>query len=348
MFERTELNESDVVDYDLNDENKDLLEDFAFEVYQQQSKISAERYLSGVERYVAWLELMATESDREYPSDLLEADEGDVYDYFGWLSNSDWAINTRKSYFTAVQRLYRWAEQTGRGDNITEPHSIDDFTFEAGELAESKGETGESDKYLSRSEVQQLWHPDNIPSPRVRNELAFKLLWYTTMRTRALAEVKLENIDREDGRIVIPNLKPGNNEPPFREVVYPVERVEPLMQEWIDRKRGVLGPYSDSEYLLLTHQSPEMRPSHISRLVKDAARNAGINEIEGKDMGGKKRWKITGHTIRHSAITYYANQTDVPIHFIQRQAGHSKIETTLDYVHDDEEAFRREIQSVWQ
>ena len=49
MFERTELNESDVVDYDLNDENKDLLEDFAFEVYQQQSKISAERYLSGVD-----------------------------------------------------------------------------------------------------------------------------------------------------------------------------------------------------------------------------------------------------------------------------------------------------------
>jgi len=350
MFERTELDESDVVDHELGDENEELLEDFAFEVYQQQSEISAERYLSAVNRYVCWLELMEERADRkEYPYSPLDADEGDVYDYFSWLSNTDWSRNTRKSYFTAVQRFYNWVEQTGRGDDVTSPHSIEDFSLEAGELAESRGETGEEEKYLTREEVRQLWQPEYLSSPQTRNELALKLLWYTTIRCKALTEIKIENIDREEGRIIIPNLKPGGNEAPFREVVYPTERIEPLLDEWIGRKRMTIGPYhEDSEYLFLTHQNPKMRPSHVSRIIKDSAKEAGLNEVQATDARGKKRWKVTGHILRHSAITYYANQTDVPIHFVQRQAGHSKIETTLDYVHDDEEAFRREIQSVWQ
>ena len=350
MFERTELDEIEVVDHELGEKNEELLEDFAFEVYQQQSEISAERYLSGVDRYVCWLDLMAERADRkDYPATPLESGEGHVYDYFSWLSNTDWSVNTRKSYFTAVQRFYSWVEQTGRGEDVSDPHSINDFSLDAGDLEESVGETGEEEKYLSREEVRQLWQPEHLAPPQTRNELALKLLWYTTIRTKALTEIKLEKIDRDDGRIIVKNLKPGDGEPPYREVVYPPERIEPLLDEWIGKQRKTLGPYHDeSEYLLLTHQSPKMRPSHVSRIIKDSAKEAGLNEVQGTDSRGKNRWKVTGHILRHSSITYYANQTDVPIHFTQKQAGHSKIETTLDYVHDDEEAFRREIQSVWQ
>ncbi len=348
-FKRVELDEGEVVEYEVEGENYELMEDFAFEVYQQQNQISAKRYVSGVDRYVAWLELMADRAERkDYPTEPLKADSGVAYDYFSWLSNTDWAVNTRESYFAAVQRFYRWVEQSARGEDITEPHSIDDFELDAGNL-DRELEQQKYEKAIPRSDVEQLWHADNIPSPRTRNELAFKLLWYTTMRTRALAEVKIDNIDRENGVIVIPNLKPGDDDAPFREVVYPPERLEPLLREWLDRgKRASLGPHAGSPYLLVTHQSPQMRPSHISRLVKDAARNAGLNEVTGEDVRGRQRWKVTGHTIRHSSITYLANKTDVPIHFVKRQAGHSKLETTLSYVQDDDDEFQRRLKQSWE
>lgn len=358
-FDRVELDEAEVVEHEVIEENLELIENFAFEVYQQQTEISAKRYVSGVDRYVAWLELMADRASRkDYPRDPLDADSGHVYDYFSWLVNTDWGVNTRKSYFSAVQRFYRWVDQSGRGDDITESHSIDDFTLEPGELEKARQQTADDDEYLwiPREEVELLWAVENVPSPRTMWELAIKLMWYTTMRGRALCEIKIDNIDRQEGVIVIPNLKPGSDEPPFRDVVYPFERIEPLMAEWLDHgKRESLGAHvEESPYLFPSLRRPrkdgkeiKLRPSFLSKKVREAADNAGINEVESTDVRGQKRWKVTGHTIRHSAITFLANKTDVPIHLVQRQAGHSKIETTLSYVHDDDEEFRRRFRMAW-
>ncbi|MFB6253313.1 MAG: hypothetical protein ABEI06_01730, partial [Halobacteriaceae archaeon] len=158
------------------DKNQELLEDFAFDIYQQQKEISADRYVSGTDRYFSWLELMAKHAERDYPSDPLVADEGVVYDYFSWLANREWGIQTRKSYFSSVQRFYKWVEQSGRGEDITEPHSIDDFTLEPGELETNRQQAKDDTDHLwiPREQVEQLWHPDNVPSPRTQYELAFQ------------------------------------------------------------------------------------------------------------------------------------------------------------------------------
>lgn len=337
---------------DDRDSARELIESFAFQIYQQQSEISSDTYISGVDRYAAWLELMAARAKRkDYPANPLAADQGHVYDYFSWLVNTDWSVNTRKSYFASVQRFYAWIEQSGKGENITEPHSIEGFNLDPGALEKSRQDTAGDDEphWIPREEAELLWHPDNVPSPRPMYELAFKLMWHTTMRCKAMTEIKIDNIDREAGRIVIPNLKPGDDEAPFRQVLYPVDRIEPLLVEWLDReKRDALGPYKDSEYLFPTHQSEQLNPSRLSRMVKQAAKSAGINEVEATDAAGKKRWKITGHTLRHSGITYLANETQVPIQMVKRQAGHSKIETTLSYVHDDDDAFHRALNAAWE
>ncbi|MFB6253312.1 MAG: tyrosine-type recombinase/integrase [Halobacteriaceae archaeon] len=177
-----------------------------------------------------------------------------------------------------------------------------------------------------------------------------KLMWHTTARSRAIANIKIDNIDRKEGEILIENLKSGKDEAPYRTVVYPPDRIDPLLTEWLDRgKREGLGPYSDdSSYLFLTHQSEQLRAERLSRKVKWAAQDAGINEKIGTDARGKTRWKVTAHTIRHSAITWLANETDVPLHLVKRQAGHSKYETTLSYVHEDDEAFKRELNKAWE
>lgn len=353
MFEdRVELDVEEVREHEVTGENDDLLQKFLFKVYQQQTEKSAKRYGSGVDRYMAWLELMSERAERmDYPESPLDIGKRGIDDYFSWLANTEWGIETRKSYFSAVQRFYRWVNQTGRGDNITESYSIDDYTLEPGELEKNRQQTTNDDDYLwiPREEIELLWHPDYVPAPRTQYELAFKLMWYTTARAQAISDIKIENIDREDGEILIPNLKSGGHEPPYRTVIYPVDRIEPLLTEWLDRgKRDALSPYADeSPYLFLTHQSEKLRSDRISRKVKWAAQNADINEESGTDVQGKTRWKVTAHCVRHSAITYLANQTTTPIHLVRRQAGHSQLSTTLSYVHDDDDAFRRELQNAW-
>jgi integrase/recombinase XerD len=343
----------------LDGENEELLEDFAFKIYQQQTGVSSEKYVSGVDRYFTWLELMAEHAKRNYPKYPLEADEGDVYDYFSWLSNTEWGINTKKSYFAAVQRFYKWVDQSGKGENITDSHSIDDFTLDPGALERERQRTASGDDrfWLPAEDVEKLWMPENLPSPRTMWELAFKLMWYTTARSKAICEIKIDNIDREEGMIVIPNLKPGDDEPAFREVLYPVERIEPLLTDWLDRRgRKSLGEHvRESEYLFPSLERPRkpdkeirLRPSFLSKKVKEAAKNAGVNGVTGKDVRGQKQWKVTAHTIRHSAITYLANETDIPIHMVKKQAGHSKLDTTLSYIHDDEAAFKREFRQAWE
>ena len=372
--ERVELEIAEVREYEVgNDEedevedndgeevedNDELLQDFTFELYQQQTRKSAKRYASGVDRYMAWLELMGERAKKDYPESVIGVGRGVIHEYFSWLSNTKWGVATRKSYFAAVQQFYKWIEQTGKGEDITESYSIDEYTLEPGELEKNRLQTADDDDYLwiPREEVELLWHPDYVPAPRTLFELAFKLMWYTTARGQAITDIEIDNIDREKGEILIPNLKPGDDEPPYRTVVYPVERIEPLLAEWLDRgRRETLGMHTrESSYLFPSLERPrkenkeiKLRPSFLSKKVRGAAQDAGINEVLGTDANGKTRWKVTSHTLRHSSITYLANQTTTPIHLVSRQAGHSQLSTTLSYVHDDDEAFRRELQNAWE
>ena len=349
----------EVKEYEFKEDHPaaDVLKEFGVDVAQKQTERSSKRYFRGMKTMVAWLDV---EHDKQNP---LEVTEDEIGDYLKWMVNTEWSRNARQSKFTSVKRFYRWAKSDGPlNENLAEDREIEEYTLGEGALEESRQSTDEDDdyKWVTRNKIVQLWHPDNIPSPRTRNELMFKLLWHTGTRTGELAEAKIESndspgddpthLDRENGRLKVPNLKRGGNQSDYRWVYYPRDRIEPLMTEWLDRgKRDALGPYGDeSEYLFLTHQSDQMRPSHISRLVKEAAFNAGIQEVDAYDVNGNARWMITGHTVRHSAATYWANETGLSLHHIRKQLGHSKLDTTMKYVHDDPQARMREFNQVWE
>lgn len=100
-----------------------------------------------------------------------------------------------------------------------------------------------------------------------------------------------------------------------------------------------------------------MRASHISRKLKEAAFNVNenadreedkIQEVSGYDVNGNPRWKITGKTIRHSALTWMVNRGGAdPVH-AKAQAGHSKLETTMRYVHEDEQRRAEVLNQAWE
>jgi len=324
---------------------------FVRDISAKRKAKTAERFYRGIVPLVCWLD---HEKDIQRPS---EASSSDITEYLNWLANTRWSRNTRKSRFSACQRLYRFFDEEGWTDeHLAENHSLEDYKLEAGDLEDSRGGFGrDHHKWIPREDVFRLWKKENVTSPASRDSLIFQLMWYTTCRPAAIASMRYEPEDSpgsdptwhdpDEGWFRVVNLKRGDEEDDYRKVYYPT-RLNPAIEEWM-RRRDTLGPHGDSEYLFITHQSEQMRPSHISRKVKRAAFSAGIQEVSGYDVNGDPRWKVTGKTIRHSALTWMVNKGGVdPVH-AKEQAGHSKLETTMRYVHEDEERRWEVLNEAW-
>ncbi|OYR50011.1 tyrosine-type recombinase/integrase [Halorubrum sp. Eb13] len=319
--------------------NAELLSRFERSMYQTRPDGSAQTWTSSAVTYTRWFR------DR-HGKPIDEASKVDVDDYYEFVSGQYEGGATAGGKFDGVQQLYHWmSRKEVIEQNFTESLVREDYGIVNGATRQARALRQEED-YISipRKKVELLWKEENLPGPRARNELLIKLLWYTGLRCSEIVRIRIIDIDHDEHKIKIFDKK--TNE--FRPVWYP-QRLKPLFAQWLDQGgRDVIGPHGgESEYLFLTHQSPQMRSSHVSRIVKEAAKNAGINEVLYVDEAGKKRWKVTGHTLRHSMATYHANKLDTKVHHLQKILGHDDIETTLKYVDDDDRAIRQAMQRPW-
>ncbi|ELZ91144.1 tyrosine-type recombinase/integrase [Haloferax sulfurifontis] len=173
----------------------------------------------------------------------------------------------------------------------------------------------------------------------VRNELICRLLWQTALRSDELSRIRIDNIDFEERDIKIRSSKLNQEDHPklYHRHVWWEKNLDRLMFKWLETHRSRSSKYAEeSPYLFLTSHSDQMRPTHISRIVKEAAHSAGIQEpLTRKPSGEVKQWLITAHRLRHSRITQLVNETDMDLNWVRMMAGHAKIDTTLKYVRED-------------
>lgn len=326
----------------------DLLWQFEVDSKNTALDTSANVWASAVRTYADWLHEMHGVS-------VTAASPAQVRQYLSYVS-SQFAPNTQSGKYHGLQHFYEWLTDT---EQIHENPAVrwDREDLGIGVITDREEQEAQADKddyyWISKAEVQQLWQDENIPSPRLRNEILIKLLWYTGLRAVELSSIKLDPDDseatglhRDEGRIKVTNAKVDGT----RNVYYPTRRMDLLLADWLDYGgRDALSPYaSESDYLLLTDQSVRMRPGHISRIVKDAAKNAGVNEVVGTDVAGNDRWKVRAHCIRHSMATHHANILGTPIPLLGDALGHLKLQTTRKYIHSDDDALQRAMQDPWQ
>lgn len=315
-----------------------LLTAFEESLFRTEKATSAKTWLSGAKTYTEWL-WSTIEKEPE------DAERPDLTAYFEYVRD-EFAPNTQGGKYHGVEHFYDWMVRYGlREVNPVDQLPREDFNIgDGGTIID--GDEGYT--AISREEVEEVI--DHVPAPSTRNRLIAKLFWFTGVRAVELCRIRIKDIDRDEGRISIRNAKKVsdrmNNR---RDVWYPTNRVKWDMQDWLDNDdRDALSPHADeSDYLFLTHQSEKMRPSHVSRIIKEAGKNAGLNEVVAEDRRGRKRWKIRSHTLRHSFCSYHANVLETPLHHLKEVAGHLKYETTLRYVEEDTEARQRAMQEPW-
>jgi integrase/recombinase XerD len=158
------------------------------------------------------------------------------------------------------------------------------------------------------SQEQMIHLLQSIKNPK--HKLIIGLFYGTGMRLGELCNLKMECIDRKNFQLKIIGGK-GNKD---RFTLLPKQ----LLPEMEDYYRH----FRPKTYLFEGHK-PGL--PHNQRSIQDAVRKAMIDS-------GLERFKFSSHSLRHSFATHLLDQGN-DIHTIKELLGHSKIETTMIYLH---------------
>lgn len=260
--------------------------------------------------------------------------------------------STVKTRYNHLRSFFNWlaAYKDYWEDRDTLPIDHDDFSItdyiDRGVTAkEKKTAARDGIVFITPDEYQKLL--EHVPEPKFRNELIVKCLWHLGLRRKELTDIEIApkreeedvygRLNFEENRLDVPSVKGSDGRPVwFREsLAVPLKR-------WIRSERKAVYYADESDYLFPTRRSEKLSPKRVTKVVTDAAKNAGIQTTLYTDANGNDRKRITPHALRHGfAIKHVRNGTNVKI--LNDLLGHDDIETTQVYLQFDDET-KREAQ----
>ncbi|WP_255167123.1 tyrosine-type recombinase/integrase [Natrononativus amylolyticus] len=254
--------------------------------------------------------------------DVLEADT-DLID--GWLDEmriegyADKSILNKAYDLSAVYRY------------LNDRDAVERNPFDHVELNwlsnKPKLDTHSEIRYLDIDEYETL-----IDACRdLRDELILRLLWATGVRVSEASDIRIDDIDLEERQIEVRTSKQQRGENKSRTVYYRYDLAR-VLREWLKGGRRNKYLYAgESDYLLLTKQSPRMPVRRLGEIVREVAARTDLQEVVYTDVEGNPRNRITPHTFRHS-YAVHRTKNGMPIVYLQDLLGHSEIDVTRKYL----------------
>lgn len=274
----------------------------------------------GLIQFTEWFENQHEDSIEEFTPLRLE-------DYAIHLSKKGYGDTTIIDKFAAVSTLYEFLHEKAEtiGTNPAE-----DVNLSKAGIVNYQNPTKKSDElaedipYVTKEQKEVM--KDNCPGPKIRNELIIELLWQTGLRRVEVADVTLDNLDREKREIQIR----GKNDK-SRTVFYQPS-LDTLLDLWIDGGYRSSYNWSErSEYLFVSERSDRLHPHRINQVVVKAAKNANVQSEMYTDGNGQARHKVTAHSLRHGfAVQSLKNGMDIKT--LSDIMGHESLDTTQRYL----------------
>jgi integrase/recombinase XerD len=333
----------DRVESDLSDKHTELFNTFIGRKSMAESSEQTRR--SDVLRFLHWCESQDTL--------VTEISSKDIRSFVDYLVDENLSDQSIVSIYNTTSIFYIYLLSRGHidTDNPFSDVTLSNFddvnpgtTKQLKTIVKNDRTTDSSEQLLAISPDQIEKLLDHVPSPAIRNETALRLMAECGMRSVEITRLRLDDIDRDNRHIAIDSAKiqDPDHDLCFRDQWWSDGRLDYIMYRWIEEERPKYSHSDDTDRLFITQQKDKMRPSYISRQVKKAAQEAGINEVLYTDANGNNRWLVTGHTLRISYITHMANNTQVSISTISDLVGHKNISTTQDYIHTSNEHLKQQ------
>jgi integrase/recombinase XerD len=306
----------------------DYIETYLKRVKGLKSEGTYKSYKSHLKQFDHWV--------TEGGYDIREIDPLELELLFIGMRDDGYAPNTISVRFEAIRGFYKFLSEK-KGEIEENPME----SLEKSEYVEKGTKKHGSTEvvYITPEEKEKLCK--NVPKPTLRNELIVRTMWQTGVRKSELVEIELSDLDRDDRSIEI--WSPKTSE--WRTVFYQPS-LDLLMDQWLDGGyRNSYVPSDDSDYLFVSERVEKLSPHTVNRyIIKEAAENAGIQEVMYEDMSGNQRYRVTAHALRHGHGVY-ALKSGIDVRTVQKHLGHSKLEMTMRYLQllddDIKEGYRR-------
>ena len=160
---------------------------------------------------------------------------------------------------------------------------------------------------MTEMQVEQLFKADLS----LKERCVVGLLYGCGMRISEVCNLKITDIDSANKRIKVEQGKGGKD----RFTLLPPTLLEQLRQYFVAAGKP-------KEYLFTSTQTK--RAMHV--------RSMQVEVNKAMTKAGFESGRFTAHTLRHSFATHMLNQGN-NIHVIKTLLGHSKLETTMVYLH---------------
>lgn len=281
---------------------------------KNKAESTIEGYRKGLVLYSNWLDEEQMEPEQVGKRDLQR--------YLTYLKrDKGYAPKTIRVNFVPVSLFYDDFSDSDRyPDDPTEDIKISDW---ASRTTKREQASKKERDWLDKDELKLL--VNNIPSPKVRNRLVVLFQYYTGLRRQEVCDVKLDDLDRENREVRVRG-KGGK--------VHTARwqpRMDGLLTRWLDRGYRTASPYAEqSDYLFLTKSTPQLSPSRLNEIVREAAEKAGIQEVMYEDANGNERYRVTSHILRHSYAVHFL-QNGGTIKALSNLMAHNSVTTTEIY-----------------
>jgi integrase/recombinase XerD len=321
------MSESTSISSEEGPTDEELIENFESDVEYSESISTAGNYKKNLEAFEEWLR---ENKDKR----LLEAEKRDIQDHITEMKQEDYGNKTIGSRFTPIQVFYKWLKNEGYRDN--EPTS--NLTAGVDTDITRQKEERRSEKPIAVTEEEKEKLCDHVPNPKIRNELMIRLMFQTGVREKELRNIRVDDVDREQREIGIKDAKSDKNK-----TIYYTD-LEPWLTMWLDEgRRDSMRSADDSPYLFISNQHGQFSRGRPNKIIKQAAKNAGIQETVYEDNNGLERKRITSHALRHGFARYCVKQ-GMDISYLKELMRHENLETTKQYLAFTDEDKREAVQ----
>lgn len=223
--------------------------------------------------------------------------------------------STIRTYQFAVRIFYRYHSDLG-----VDPQHI--------AIYEDDGDAIDPDDMLTRDEIDRLTQACDHP----RDQMLFHLLLYTGLRSNAARNLKIKDIDLDDGTYQLPDVEEGLKGADDRNGDRPLLLAEGSIRKWLGYH-----PESDDPDAYLITGKPRYGKAHPHDTVGHNCLRYTMNRLKERAEVDKP---LHPHALRHNFVTICKRDYDLHNDTIKYLIGHTKdsrvMETTYSHLSGDD------------
>jgi integrase/recombinase XerD len=308
--------------------NDDEFQQVLSRVERNKSDSTASQYTSKIRKFRDWIQEQGKEFE-EADSINVENWLDELDEYYSNASSVGKASAALVAAYDELNKLIEAGRIDGRGWVGDTPPQKATYTPNDTDTQKAR-ESREDLHFLKPGQVDAIAKE----AEKLRDELIIRLLFQTGIRVSELCEIRKKDVDTGERRINIRGKGRKNR------TVYYQPSLDLLIDIWQDERRPAVFHAEDSSYLFPTSHSENITKYTVAEIVREAADEAGLQEVYGTNTKGVELHSVTPHVLRHSfAMAALSNDWDV--YTLSQALGHESTEiTTSTYLHDDADAVR--------